>query len=1207
MTRDHGQHLNLHELRLFVSSRISKGVDADSRNAVGEEIEQHLLQCPRCKELSEQELVLSRLSMSRRGNQGPKPKGPCPSAQEWMEIAAGLKSPLKTHARLEHATECASCAKLLEQAAEQFADETNAEEMQTLGALKSADQEWQKDVAHLMRALSARKSHPGVLKRPWKMRSLLVQLAGALAAVAIPVSLALWITTFQPSRNVNRLLSNAYSEQRTIDMRMVGARYAPVEAVRGTELSRLHRPTSLLEAEVVIAKALSRKPEDPFWLDAQGRADLMEENYSPALSTLERAHRFSPENQDITIDLSTAYFLRAEVLKRSEDYGQAAELLGQVLAKNPGNGLALFNRAITSERLLLYEQAIIDWRRYLEIDPGSSWSEEARKRLAGLEEKIDLQKKRGQTPLLGPAEFLAFHNQDQTNPAGGPDLRIEREFELALVDWIPKAFSNGPAPESDSQLARRASHHLAEMLVSEHSDYLLADFLRDLERKPFSRQGLSFLADALKTTQTTDLDHSREAANNAEELFHKSGNRAGELLARFESSYADQLAHQVTPCLSESNVKNEPLLALRYPWLQAQFLLESAACANLNDEVARKLAVRALALAKLHHFPSLELRATTFLAALYQYMGDTASAWRYSTEGLARYWEGDYLPMRGYSLYAALDLVAEDREQWFLDVQFLQEASRLISEDPDLELRAVEQHHLSNAFAMAGDFRAALEALDKAHALSLRSADGTRKKNFEFETQVSFANVELLRSEPSNAVHRLEPLRGQVRGLSDKDLVFDYFRGLGLAYLAVGDSLRAKQDLGEALGLAEESLRMNQDERDRLIWCRKADRAYRAMVQLKLSGPPREAFAQWEWLKGASLRGRPLEVHTSPGMNYRLASINPPPVSLVVPTDTLIVSYAVFPEAVYAWTYGQDGVRQHHLAVRPEKIELLARSFGEHCSRPDSGMAMVMAESRELYKKLFEPIEPILAPYKHLIIEPDRVLWLVPFESLLDGRNVYLGDRYAISLSPGLDYLAASPPWQGISKETRILVAGDPQTKGLRPLQDAELEATGIAHQFRYPNLLLKDDASYRRISEQVKGAEIFHFSGHAAASPDGVGLLLGDSAVMDATKIRVSDFSDLRLAVLSACDSANGATGVFDDRDSLARLLVGAGVPEVVASRWMVNSRATAALMQEFYAQLFAGKEVSLALRDASHNLRSREGFAHPFYWAGFTVFGKN
>jgi CHAT domain-containing protein/tetratricopeptide (TPR) repeat protein len=1124
-----------------------------------------------------------------------------------MEIAAGLKSPIKTHDCIEHATDCPSCAKLLKQAAEQFADEMTPEEIQALRALRSADIDWQKAVAHRMQALTAKESLPSALKRRWETRSLLPQLGGALAAVAILISLALWITMFEKSRTVNRLLSDAYSEQRTIDVRMAGARYAPVEAVRGTELSRLRRPTSLLEAEVAIAKALSRKPDDPFWLDAQGRADLMDENYSSALSTLERAHRYSPENQDITINLSTAYFLRAEVLKRSEDYGQAEELLGQVISKNPGNGLALFNRAITSERLLLYEQAIIDWRRYLEIDPSSSWSEEARKRLAGLEEKIDLQKKRSGSPLLDPAKFLAFLQQAQTNPAGGPDQRIERQFELALVDWIPNAFSNAHAPESNNQSERRASHRLADVLVSNHSDYWLADFLRDLEHKPLSRRGLPFLAVALKTTQATDLDHSREAAATAEALFHKSGNRAGELLARFESSYADQLAHQVTSCLSESNDKNDPLVTKRYPWLETQFLLESAACANLNDETARKLAARALLVAKLHHFPSLELRATTFLAALYQYMGDTPSAWRYSTEGLARYWKGDFPLMRGYSLYAGLDLVAEEREQWFLDVQFLQEASGLIAEDPDLELRAVEQHRLSNALAMTGDFRAALAALDEAHALSLRSADGARKKNLEFETEVSLGKLELLRSDPSKTIKRLEPLRGQVRGLSDKDLVFDYFRSLGLAYLAVGNSFRARQDVEEALSLAEESLTMNRDERDRMIWSRKADRAYRAMVQLKLSGPPREAFAQWEWFKGASLRGSPLELHTAPRMSDRLPPANPPPVSLVVPADTLIVSFAVFPEGVYAWTYGQAGVQQHRLAVRAEKIELVGRSFGEHCSRPDSEMAVVLEESRELYKELFEPIESFLAPYKHLIIEPDSILWRVPFESLLDAHNVYLGDHYIISLSPGLDYLANSTPWQGISENTRILVAGDPQTRDLRPLPDAESEAKGIARQFRYSSLLLKNDASYRRISEQMKGTQIFHFSGHAAASPDGVGLLLGDSTVMDATKISVSDFSGLRLAVLSACDSANGATGVFDDRDSLARLLVGAGVPEVVASRWMVNSRATAALMQEFYAQLFAGKGVSLALRDASHKLRWNEEFAHPFYWAGFTVFGQN
>lgn len=109
----------------------------------------------------------------------------------------------------------------------------------------------------------------------------------------------------------------------------------------------------------------------------------------------------------------------------------------------------------------------------------------------------------------------------------------------------------------------------------------------------------------------------------------------------------------------------------------------------------------------------------------------------------------------------------------------------------------------------------------------------------------------------------------------------------------------------------------------------------------------------------------------------------------------------------------------------------------------------------------------------------------------------------------------------------------------------------------------------------------------------------------MNVTKIPVEKFSRLRLAVLSACYSANGAESIFDDRDSLARLLVGAGVPEVVASRWMVNSRATATLMKEFYAQLRSGRDVSGALHDATHKLRATREFAHPFYWASFSAFG--
>jgi len=56
-----------------------------------------------------------------------------------------------------------------------------------------------------------------------------------------------------------------------------------------------------------------------------------------------------------------------------------------------------------------------------------------------------------------------------------------------------------------------------------------------------------------------------------------------------------------------------------------------------------------------------------------------------------------------------------------------------------------------------------------------------------------------------------------------------------------------------------------------------------------------------------------------------------------------------------------------------------------------------------------------------------------------------------------------------------------------------------------------------------------------------------------------------------------------------------------------MVNSRATAAIMEAFYAQLLSGKDVSRALQEAARQVRREPEFAHPFYWASFSAFGKS
>jgi tetratricopeptide (TPR) repeat protein len=73
--------------------------------------------------------------------------------------------------------------------------------------------------------------------------------------------------------------------------------------------------------------------------------------------------------------------MRGQSANRVLDYGNAIEALGEALAKNHNDPIALFNRALACEQLFLYSQAVADWEHYLREDPHGEWAQEARERL----------------------------------------------------------------------------------------------------------------------------------------------------------------------------------------------------------------------------------------------------------------------------------------------------------------------------------------------------------------------------------------------------------------------------------------------------------------------------------------------------------------------------------------------------------------------------------------------------------------------------------------------------------------------------------------------------------------------------------------------------------------------------------------------------------------------------------------------------------
>jgi CHAT domain-containing protein len=124
------------------------------------------------------------------------------------------------------------------------------------------------------------------------------------------------------------------------------------------------------------------------------------------------------------------------------------------------------------------------------------------------------------------------------------------------------------------------------------------------------------------------------------------------------------------------------------------------------------------------------------------------------------------------------------------------------------------------------------------------------------------------------------------------------------------------------------------------------------------------------------------------------------------------------------------------------------------------------------------------------------------------------------------------------------------------------------------------------------------------------------DDGLLTALEAASLDLYGTELAVLSACDTAVGATGIHDaflGREigradgvhGLRRALVLAGARTQMVSLWTVGDTTTRKLMTAYYRKIASGKGRSLALREVQMELLKTEGASHPRHWASFIVSG--
>ena len=172
-------------------------------------------------------------------------------------------------------------------------------------------------------------------------------------------------------------------------MRVPYAAYADFNQKRsGDILSRSALPPSLNQAADKIAKHLEKNPDDPQWLMLSARLDLLDWNYKSALSTLEKmSNARILESPEYLMTRAFALFQKSEVLKETQGYSEAVDLLDKALQKAPNDPVLLFNQAIACEKIHSYECAESDWDRLLAVEKDPQWSAEARKHLDQIREK----------------------------------------------------------------------------------------------------------------------------------------------------------------------------------------------------------------------------------------------------------------------------------------------------------------------------------------------------------------------------------------------------------------------------------------------------------------------------------------------------------------------------------------------------------------------------------------------------------------------------------------------------------------------------------------------------------------------------------------------------------------------------------------------------------------------------------------------------
>ncbi|WP_420126244.1 CHAT domain-containing protein [Longimicrobium sp.] len=898
----------------------------------------------------------------------------------------------------------------------------------------------------------------------------------------------------------------------------------------------------------------------------------------------------------VLADLAAALIVRAERTQAPRDLLQAYGTAEDALRHDPRDSGALYNAALALDRFGLVDESRRAWRAYLAVDSASGWADEARRRLARLQQLAARP-----SPPAEDAPRDTYGAYAAADPQGARELGMDRLLgawgvAVAAADSSLATKALDRATALSKAVARRpgCDAGLTDAVLAIRAAEANPIALRTLARahREYAAGRAAFLAADL-TGARSRFAAAAEAAGASPVL--RQWARVHQAAVLHQSGQVDE-AKRIWGEVARADSSRHPALVGR-----ARSLLGQTMAGGDGWERGLQLALASARLFALAGEGQNEGAALATIADAHFVFGEPDSAY--------------------VALHRALDRLRRDRGSVRLHNLLLGAAEK--TADDGLLRAAIRLQDEGVAVAMrSGNPLFASEArLARARLLAAATAHGRAREDIRAVHGVLSAiadsqarewiHTEMLRAEAVVSL-RSDP-QGASGALDSAAAFFAHIPLLTLpalvqgaeARLLAGDAAGAVRRLEAAVTLLDRRRDSIRVEPRRAAVFEAARGVVDRLVLLKLAeGRVVDALDYMD-------RARASLTPTGRAVEARTEAVRSPP-------GEVVVEYARIADTLLAWTVAGQTVQVSRTVIDTVRLTRTLATLEERL-QGRTGEAEVRPALSELYEWLVRPVEGRLGGVETpVVIIADGEIAAVPFPALFDARRgrYLLQDhalRFAVSLSEARRRPAQAPA-------DGVLLIADPGFDArehplLEPLRHARAEVQAIAPGYPGATVLEGRTATRAALESALAGSGVAHFAGHAVFDderPERSHLVLAPAGSVagriTAAELVALDLRHVRLVVLSACRTVRGGRSRAGGYTGLAGAFLAAGAQGTVASTWDVDDRATAALMAEFHRAFARDTGGPAALRRAQLALlhSADPALRSPASWAAFRYAGR-